>query len=339
MSASQSGGIQLLQRYELAARLCTGLRVLDLSEAPERARSPLASAARELVRGTAPAESFDAVVALDGLPDAERRERVLSDLERWAARGAGVIVALERPGGRPTSPRVEAPFDEIAKALAKRLPGALVMPQFVAEGSLIGAPPGEPGGTPELDLRMGDESEEGAAALIIASGFERGAVSRARLSLRVVASPVLLSYVRALEVSNAELLRANRGLMSANLGRDGSAAASLANAQHQAEKMRELARHHELHARRVEAWYDAPRYHLADRVREFLIKVPGLARTLRFLWSLISTRAETPQLDAAANPVPNDEEEGAVAVVTREPAGLTADELHEGPEASARLEP
>jgi hypothetical protein len=338
MRASQVGGIQLLQRYQLAARLCTGLRVLDLSEAPERARSPLVSAARELVRGTAPADAFDAVVALDGMPDAERRERVLFDLERWAGTGARVIVALERPRGRPDRPRVEAPFDEIAMALAKRLPDAHLMPQFMAEASLIGAPPGEPAGTPELDLHMADQSEEDAAALIIASGFDRDAVGRARVSLRVAAAPVLLSYVRALELSNAELLRANRGLMSGHLGRDGSAAASLANAQHQAEKMRELARHHELHARRVEAWYDAPRYHLADRVREFLIKIPGLARAVRFLWSLISTRAETPQLDAAANPVPEEEEDGAAAVVTRGRSGPTADELHTDPEASARLE-
>jgi hypothetical protein len=337
MSAAQPGDIQLLQRYELAARLCAGLRVLDLSEGSEQARAPLDALARDLVRETAPNDAFDAVVALDGLRDGERRDRVLSHLERCADAGARVIVALERPGGRPQSPRVEAPFDEVAQALANRLPGALVIPQFVAEGSVIGAPPGERGETPELDLHMPGRSDEGAAALIIASGFERNAVSEARVSLRVAVAPVLLSYVRALELSNAELLRANRGLMSGNLGRDGSAAASLANAQHQAEKMRELARHHELHARRVEAWYDAPRYHLADRVREFLIKVPGLTRSIRFLWSLMSTRAETPQLDAAANPVP-DVEEADTVEVTREREGLTADEAHEHPEASARLE-
>ena len=100
------------------------------------------------MRETASTDVFDAVVALDGLRDGERRDRVLSHLERWAGAGARVIAALERSGGRPQSPRVEAPSDEAAHALAERLPGSVVIPQFVAEGSVIGAPPANEAGRP-----------------------------------------------------------------------------------------------------------------------------------------------------------------------------------------------
>ena len=122
---------------------------------------------------------------------------------------------------------------------------------------------------------MPERSDEGAAALIIASGFERNVVNEARVSLRVAAAPVLLSYVRALELSNAELLRANRGLMSGNLGRGrlggGIPAQRTASGREDARARED----HELHARRVEAWYDAPRYHLADRVRESRSRSPA----------------------------------------------------------------
>jgi hypothetical protein len=340
MSAAAAGGLGLLQRYELAAVLCAGLRVLDLSDAPDSARLPLRSSASDLVarEDAEPSEeSFDAVVALDGLPTGERRDRALSVLERRALAGARVLVAFERPDGRPKSPRVEVPFGDAARALAEKLPGALVLPQFVAEGALIG-PLHEADRTPELDLRLPEQSDEDAAALIVASGFERNEVNRVRASLRVAAAPVLLGYVRELELANAELLRANRGLMRASLGRDGSAAGSLASAQRKAEEMQELARRHELQARQVEAWYDAPRYHLADRVRDVLTKIPGLTGLVRFLWSLVSTRAETPHIDAAANPPPEDERSEAERV-TREREGLAKAEVAREPEEiSSRLE-
>ena len=102
--------------------------------------------------------------------------------------------------------------------------------------------------------------------------------------------------------------------------------------------MKTIARNHEEQVRRVEAWYDAPRYHLADRIRTTLTKVPGIPGLIRFLWSLISTRAESPQLDAAANPDPDRDEEDA-ETVTREREGLKADEdTAERAEVSSRLE-
>jgi hypothetical protein len=339
MSAAASGGLHLVQRYELAGSLCAGLRVLDLSDVPSAARSPLEATAGE-VRVAAPGElvegSFDAVVALDGVPGA-RREQALAEIERRAGEGVRVLVALERPAGRPKSPRVDAPFQDAARSVAGRLPAARVIPQFIAEGSFIGLPR-EPNGIQEFELRPPEPREEDAAAMLVVSGFDDGAVERARASLRVAAAPVLLSYVRELELANSELLRANRALMSGSLGRDGSAAGSLAHAQRQAEEMKALARYHEQQARRVEAWYDAPRYHLADRLRETLVRIPGLTRAVRFLWSLISTRAETPHIDAAANPPP-DEEDGEAQQVTPEAKEPVSPEPAREPEqVSSRLE-
>src|ERR1700748_2634378 len=100
--------VPLFQRYEFAAVLCVGLSVLDLSATPKDARGALAESASELVvadAGDAPGGPFDVVIVLDGLP-AERRERVLSEVERRAGEGARVLAAFERQDGQPRSPRV-----------------------------------------------------------------------------------------------------------------------------------------------------------------------------------------------------------------------------------------
>jgi hypothetical protein len=320
---------QLLQRYELAAALCAGLRVLDLSDAPEAAPRMLDAAAGE--------GPFDAVVALDGLAEPGRRERVLAELERHAGQGARVLAVFERDAGRARSPRVEPPPEDAARALAARLPGAVVLRQFIAEGPVI-APAADPA-APALTLRGDDLRDEDAAALIVASGFEEAALNEARASLSFTAAPVLLSYVRGLEAAHAELLRANRELMRERVGRDGSAAASLLDAQQQLEKMKTIAKEHEEHVNRVRAWYDAPRYHLVDRVRGVLTKVPGFAGSIRLLWSLISTRAETPHLDAAANPDPDAEPTDAAEVTRRREGLAAADDRREPAEISEPLEP
>jgi hypothetical protein len=331
--------VPLFQRYEFAASLCEGLRVLDLSATPDDVRGALASSASELVvagAAEAPEGAFDVVLALGGLA-MERRESLLSEVHKRAGEGARVLVAFERQDGQPQSPRVDAPPQDAARALAERLPSAVVLRQFLAEGSVIASPEGN-GAAPELDLQAGDTRDEDAAALIVVSGFDEDAVSRARASLRFTATPVLLSYVRGLEAAHAELLRANRELMRERVGREGSAAASLLNAQSQLEEMRAIAKEHEAHIHRVRAWYDAPRYHLVDRIRDAVIKVPGFTAFVRTLWSLVSTRAETPQLDAAANPDLDDDKKEA-AEVTRAREGLDSDDdEHEPQETSARLE-
>lgn len=342
--------VQLLQRYELAAELCQGLRVLDLSDTTDDARTGLRARAGELVAAAVdeiPAESFDAVVALDGLPEGERRERVLAELERQAGEGTRVLAVFERPAGQPRSPRVEPPPEDAARALANRLHGGMVLQQFLAEGAVITGPNGDGLAGMGLDLKDGDARNEDAAGLIVVSGFDAEAIAKARVSMGVVATPVLLSYVRGLEAAHAELLRANRELMRERVGREGSAAASLLNAQNQLEEWRVIAREHEEHVKRVRAWYDAPRYHLADRVRAALTKAPGFSGLIGFLWSLITTRAETPQIDMEVHPTsyakPVEEEHAAVEAeaeeVARERAALSdAEAAKEPEETSARLE-
>lgn len=333
--AAGAGGLQLLQRYELAAALCKGLRVLDLSDAPAAARAALESSAAEVATKGGQGE-VDAVLALDGLADGERRARILAELERLSASGVRVVAAFGRAISRASAPRVDPPAEDAAAAFARKLGGAVTLPQYVVEGSLIGSPNGDV--RADIQMRGADVRPEDASVLIVASGFAEDALAQAHAALRLEAGPVLHSYVYALETAHAELLRANRELMREGLGREGSAAASLLNAQRELEEMRGIARGHEEQVRRVEAWYDAPRYHLVDRVRETVTRIPGLPGMIRFLWSLISTRAESAQLDAAANPEPDDSQE--TAEVTRAREGLSADdeEAAEPAEVTQRLE-
>jgi hypothetical protein len=72
-------------------------------------------------------------------------------------------------------------------------------------------------------------------------------------------------------------------------------------------------------------------------VRTTLTRMPGLPGLIRLLWSLISTRAETPRLDAAANPEPDEDAEDA-ATVTREREGISKEDAKEPADASSRLE-
>lgn len=327
--------LRIAQRYELAAELCRGLRVLDLSEVPDEARRALRESAAELCMEPS-GGAVDAVVSLDGLSSVAALDRMLSELERPVGDIVRMLVVFERSASTGKSPRVEPPAEDAARALAERRPDSTVLRQLAAEGSLIEPADGDVT-MPALDLRRGEARAEDVVALIVASGFGDDAVRGARASLRLTVAPVLMSYVRGLEAAHAELLRANRQLMHERVSRDGSAAASLLNAQRQLEEMTAIAKEHEAHVRRLRAWYDAPRYHLVDRIREGITKVPGFTGTIRFLWSLVSTRAETPQIDAAANRVESDAEAEA-ADVTREREGLDEHEERERPETRQRLE-
>lgn len=333
-----SGGIELRQRYELAAALCRGFRVLELGEGSTAARSLLEQSAGELrLAGDEGAgrSSLDAAVALDGLREPDRRESVLAEAERLARDGVRVLLALEQDPASSGRPRETA--GRAARALAERFAGGVLLHQFLADGALISGGESAAEQTPALHILDGEVSEEDAAAVIIAVGFEPEELSRGVAHVRVTAAPVLRSYVRSLEIAHAELLRANRELMRERIGRGGSAAVSLLNAQRELGEMKAIARQHEEQVRRIEAWYDAPRYHLVDRVRTFMTKVPGLTGGVRLLWSLISTRAETPELEAAARPQREEVEEAAE--VTRAREGLDSAEEEKRPsESYSRLE-
>lgn len=322
-------GFEVEHRYELAALLCAGLRVLDLSDAPETARAPLAAAASELMAGEGHnGQQFDVVLHLgEGEPP-------LEPLLEHARAGARVLAAFAERRDGHGSPRAERPPAESARSLAAQLGEAVVLPQFLAEGSLMGLPED---GTARVAFGRGEARDEDAAALIVASRFEPDRLSNAHASMRLSAEPVLSSYVRRLEAAHAELLRANRQLLREQVGREGSAAASLLSAQRQLEEMKVIARGHEEQVHRVEAWYDAPRYHLVDRIRNLLTRLPGFTGFVRFLWSLVSTRAETPKLDAAANPEPDDER-AELGEVTREREGRGDEEEAEPAEVVSRLE-
>jgi hypothetical protein len=286
-----------MHRYNLAAELSRAKRVRTIDSAHSAGRRLLEDAAATL---DGPGDDADVLLALDGLEDASLREQALAEAERFVAAGRAallVLAAVERDGGSPRAGSTDA------SAVVARLPGSVVLRQFLAEGSLI---VGDGSGELEASLQSTDAAPDDAAAVIVATGFEDLELAGARADMRLAVAPVMRSYVRFLEGANAELLRANRELARERIGSAGSAAASIADmraraneAEQKARDMEDIARQHEEMVHRVRAWYDAPRYHLVDRVRDVLRRIPGFRQAVRFAWNLISTRPESPELEVA----------------------------------------
>lgn len=246
-----------VHRYELAADLCRGLRVLDLAcgsgygsnilreRCPEvtgidRDEPTIARAQQRLGRAGLSFEvadahgvlrrhlgdSFDAIVMLESLEHLDDLEEALSSLRRHAEEGLKLVVSV--PNSRTLeedNPHhvTDFGYDE-AKAAFADFPAVRFLYQFQAEGSLIRG-----GEYAERDghLSLVDEGEsEYATHFIVLVNFGAGddGVS-ARMRTAVAASS--LRYMRALEQANAELRRANARLARERLGVADAAAASL----------------------------------------------------------------------------------------------------------------
>ncbi|MGI8461089.1 MAG: class I SAM-dependent methyltransferase [Solirubrobacterales bacterium] len=231
-----------LHRYELAARLCDGLRVADVccgtgygtrllsesgadtvgidtsEEAIAEARSgagaagdvefELADALAYLERDLA--GSVDAIVMFEGLEHLPDLDRAVAALRRQA--GAGVRLAVSIPNsrvlGEQDDPFHETDFDhERAVATLRGLgDDVTLLCQFLAEGSLIRAE-GEGGAEGELSARPvleGRAETELASHYIGLVGFGDAA---AELSTRMLfnAAPVNRAYMLELEAANGRL--------------------------------------------------------------------------------------------------------------------------------------
>jgi SAM-dependent methyltransferase len=245
-----------VHRYQLAAELCRGLRVLDLAcgsgygsrilrdSCPEvtgvdrdeatiaRAQEKLARAglsfevadAHDVLRRQL-SESFDVIVMFEALEHLDDPDEALASLRRHAGDGLKLVVSL--PNSRALeedNPHhvTEFGYDE-AKAAFADFPDVRLLYQFQAEGSLIrGADHSEEDGR----LAIVDEGEpEYATHFIVLVNFGTGDEAWARMQIAVAASS--LRYMRALERANTELRRTNARLWRGKLGVADSAAASL----------------------------------------------------------------------------------------------------------------
>jgi SAM-dependent methyltransferase len=269
LSLEEAGAQTLLalthvHRYEVAAELCAGMRVLDLccgsgygarllaaraaavtgvdnhEPSIERARAELRDAGRiAFERGDAYewlerplGEDFDAIVLLEGVEHLADPAWAIEQLRRHAEAGLTVVVSL--PNSKPfreQNPHHVSDFDfETAQAAFDRLPGATVLYQFHAEGSLIRP---AAGGEIEGRVTLTDRAEaEYCNHFIAVVNADRALASLAESTrMQLNAAPVFNRYMLDLERENRMLWRANQRL-ARDTGQADSAAAAELNRRH-----------------------------------------------------------------------------------------------------------
>ncbi len=250
-----------LHRYEFAAELCAGLRVLDLCCGSGYGAEILAGRA-DCVHGvdydaatidtatvTVGRESagaitfelgdateflggdlagrFDAIVCFEGLEHLPDVGATFAALRRHA--GAGIAVIASVPNSRGMHEDNEFHVSDFgyreAHAAFGDFPGARILHQYLAEGSLIVVD--EAG---EVDARLfGLERAEPPYAnhYLVVAGIDDERVAGAhRARMQVALAPTYNRYMRSLERANTELRRRNNQLTRGLLGKGDSAAPS-----------------------------------------------------------------------------------------------------------------
>jgi SAM-dependent methyltransferase len=248
-----------VHRYELAAELCAGKRVLDLCcgsgygsrilagaaasvtgidadlDSIEAAREAFAGrsglefehadAYEVLDRGLA--SDFDAIVLLEALEHLEDPERALERLEAHA--DAGMLLVLSIPNSRrfgEDNPHHRVEFEyESAMAAFDRFADARVLYQFHAEGSMIGGG-GDAIGEGRVTLPERAEPETANHFIGIVNPEPGVDADRWSNRLQAVAAPTFNSYMLQLERANRRLWRTNQQLARDRLGVADSGAAS-----------------------------------------------------------------------------------------------------------------
>lgn len=290
-----------LHRYEWAAALCGGRRVVDLacgvgygSDLLARAATSVLGVDRDEEAVLAARRHFesehvrfeqsdaaaflrrsvevdaDVLVCFEGLEHFDDLPEVLDLLRALALRGLKLLLSFPNEDKflEENHFHVQTFGHRDVRELARTLPDAQVLQQFLAEGSLIGPVNGE---APERAAALVVASErlepDYANHWLIAVGFDERELAEASAHLNIATAPNYNSYMRALERANQELHRLNLELQQEQLGVRDAAAAG------RAQKVAGLAdRYEELLER-----YSAPRYRAMDNVRERLLRAPGVS--------------------------------------------------------------
>lgn len=274
-----------LHRYEMAAELTSGMRVLDLCCGTgygaailveragvvhgvdiDMATVDLAAAtvgretgatfeardALAFLRAEDLAERFDAIVCFEGLEHLPDVEAALRELRRHAEAGVRILASI------PNSKAFEEDNEfhltdfgwEEVHAVLEGFDDTVLLFQHLAEGSVVLA-----GGADELDARLVhlDYGEpEFANHFIIAVGFDADAVQAVhRARTQLVLAPVYNRYMKILEGANTQLRRRNAQLARGLIGRADSGAASFVSRLEQ--RVEELEAELEASERKLEA--------------------------------------------------------------------------------------
>lgn len=249
-----------VHRYELAAGVCAGKRVLDLCCGSGYGSRILAGSAATVVGvdkdqatidgarsafadtpglsfecGDAHeyldrrlADRFDAIVLLEGLEHLPDPARALEQLQVHAAAGITLIVSLpnSRTFGEENPHHVtDYDFDSAMTAI-ERFANPTVLYQFHAEGSLIRSDEaGELDGRSSLEER--GDPEHCNHFIVLVNADPGAGLASSRMQLAV--APAFNSYMLELERFNRQLWRTNQRLARERLGvADSAAATSLA---------------------------------------------------------------------------------------------------------------
>ncbi len=256
--------ISHVHRYELAAALCEGARVLDLGcgtgygsrilartatavhgvdlaeSAVNAAREGAGDAERDrltfeqadahaYLRSLAQ-ERYDVVVCFEALEHVPDPDALLDELARLAEGGTRLILSIPNSRGFEEENEFHATdygFEEM-QAAAERLGGATIVEQHLAEASLL--MPSPPAGELELRGRLavpGAGEAPWANHWLLLVNADEGAVEGATARLGLAAGANHNAYMRQLEDANAELRRANARLGRQRLGLHDAAAASV----------------------------------------------------------------------------------------------------------------
>ena len=248
------------QRYEYAAGLCSGRRVLDLCCGSGYGSAILAAGAQSVVgvdNDAATVETarvtvgdeipnlefeladavaflagdiaarFEVVVCFEGLEHLPELDRALTLLCAHSESGVRIVASV--PNGKlfeEANPYhvTEFGYDDAIRAFAP-FPSVVMVPQFLAEGSLIC-----PSGATETDVAVTLEDRcepEYANHFIFCVGFDPAQVQgshHGRIQLNT--SPVFNRWAEDLKRGAGALRRENARLARARLGKAGSAAAA-----------------------------------------------------------------------------------------------------------------
>jgi SAM-dependent methyltransferase len=309
-----------VHRYEFAAQLVGGRRVLDLccgsgygsrilarsassvhgvdvaadaianavaQDGPEADRPTFERAdALGYVR-TLGAEEFDIVVCFEGLEHVDDPEALVSELVRLVEGGTALILSIPNSRGFDEQNEfhlTDYGYDEMI-AMRENFRGAIVRSQYLAEASLI--VDDDSRAKSELRGRLVDDPGDPAWAnhWLILAGVDAAEVDGAQAALTLAAAAYHNEYMRTLELANEELLRANVRLGRTRLGvHDAAAASTEAHRTELEAQVGELTR--KLEAQRAEtqrqkAKLTAPRYRAVDAIRTLAFTVPGVAVLLR----------------------------------------------------------